>query len=97
MLDNPSWIDAATSRFICNSYRFGTIYVRDLGGIVMFATHADIEARIAGEDWSGRIWLTDLWRKGRLRRQWRMIERVISRTEAKSEIPPAIRSLQLWR
>jgi hypothetical protein len=97
ILDKVSWLESASSRFVCNSYRFGPIYVRDLGGPVMFATNAEIDARIAGEDWSGQVWLTDLWRKGRIGRQWRIVQRVISRTEAKTEIPAAIRSLQLWR
>ena len=97
ILDSRSWLDAAVSRYHCKSYRFGDIYVRDLGALALFATQVDIEARMDGEDWSGRIWVTDLWRKGRVRRKWRMVERIVSRTEEKPDVPAAIRSLQLWR
>jgi hypothetical protein len=41
--------------------------------------------------------VTDLWRKGRVRRNWRMVERVLSRPEDNADVPAAIRSLQLWR
>jgi hypothetical protein len=50
-----------------------------------------------GQDWSGAYWAVDLWRKGRVRRRWRMVERIISRAEDKKEVPAAIKSLQLWR
>ena len=50
-----------------------------------------------GRDWSGQLWVTDLWRKGRLRRRWRMVERVLSRPDDNKDVPGAIRALQLWR
>jgi hypothetical protein len=50
-----------------------------------------------GHDWSGPIWVTDVWRKGKVRRKWRMIQRIVSRTEDNPDVPAAIRSLQLWR
>ena len=31
LLDAKSWIEAATTRFSCTAYRYGDIYVRDLG------------------------------------------------------------------
>lgn len=97
ILDSKSWFEAAGTRFLCSSYRFGDIYARDLGSVAIFASQLDIEARIAGENWSGRLWVTDLWRKSRVRRRWLLVERVLSRTEDSAEIPAAIRSLQLWR
>lgn len=97
ILDSKSWLEAATSHYRCKSYRFGSIYVRDLGSLALFASEVEIEATIGSHEWSGRIWVTDLWRKGRVRRSWRMLERVISRTEDQAEIPAAVRSLQLWR
>ena len=97
ILDYKSWLEAATKRFKCDSYRFGDIYVRDLGPVAIFATQLEIKASMDGQDWSGRYWVTDLWRKGRVRRNWRMVERVISRPEDKASVPAAIRSLQLWR
>lgn len=97
MLDSKSWLDAATTRYRCKSYRFGDIYARELGPFAIFATQLEVEATIDKHDWSGRFWITDLWRKGRVRRRWRMVEREISRPEDSPDIPAAIRSLQLWR
>ncbi len=97
LLDSTSWIEAAGTRFLCSSYRFGDIYARELGPVAVFASQLEIEARVAGEDWSGRLWVTDLWRKSRVRRRWLLAERILSRTEDKAEIPAAVRSLQLWR
>jgi hypothetical protein len=71
--------------------------VRDLGALALFASRIDIEATMDGHDWSGPIWVTDVWRKGKVRRKWRMVQRIISRTEDNPDVPAAIRSLQLWR
>ena len=97
ILDARSWLGAAATQYCCRSYRFGDIYSRDLGGVAVFATQIEAEATINGQDWSGRFWVTDLWRKTRVRRRWKMIERSLSRPEESRDIPPAIRSLQLWR
>ena len=97
LLDAKSWLDAAASRFPCRSYRFGEIYARDVGCVVIFATQLELEASIDGHEWSGRMWVTDLWKKTGVRRSWRMVERVFSRPEEDQQIPAVIRSLQLWR
>lgn len=97
ILDGRSWLEAAVTRYRCDSYRFGEVYVRGIGPFAIFATRMEVKATISGEDWSGELWVTDLWRKTRLRRNWRMVERVLSRPEEASHVPPAIRSLQLWR
>jgi hypothetical protein len=97
LLDAKSWLDAAPARFRCRAYRFGEIYVRNLGSVTIFATQMEIEASIDGHDWSGRMWVTDLWKKSGVRRSWRMVERVFSRPEGDEQVPAAIRSLQLWR
>jgi hypothetical protein len=96
MLDRASWLEAATKRFLCSSYRFGDVYVRDLGKAVLFASQLDLKATLDGHDWSGRMWVVDLWRKGRIRRRWRLAERVLSRVEEDREVPAAIKSMQLW-
>ena len=96
ILDFKSWMEAP-KRFQCKSYRFGDIYVRNLGPIVVFATQLEMKASMDGHDWSGRYWVTDLWRRGRVRRRWTMVERVLSRPEENDDVPAAIRSLQLWR
>lgn len=97
ILDSKSWLEAATTRYLCNSYRFGDIYVRDLGGFALFASQMEIKATMDGHDWSGPLWITDLWSKSRVRRSWRMVERVISRPEDKKDVPAGIKALQLWR
>lgn len=97
ILDRPSWLEAGTKRLLCSGYRFGDIYVRKVGALAMFATQAELDVTLDGDDWSGRFWLTDLWRKGRVRRGWRMAERVMSRVDESPSAPAAIRSMQLWR
>jgi len=97
ILDDKSWIEAATTRFSCSAYRFGDIYVRDLGPVTVFATQLSIEATMDGHDWAGTQWVTDVWRKSRVRRNWRMVERHVSRTDEGKDVAAAIRSLQLWR
>jgi ketosteroid isomerase-like protein len=96
ILDQRSWIEAATTRYSCTAFSFGDIYVRDLGGVAMFASQLELKASMDGHDWSGRLWVTDLWRKRRLR-GWRMVERVLSRVDEDKQVPAAIKSLQLWR
>lgn len=97
MLDRPSWLEAGTRRLLCTGYRFGDIYVRKVGTLALFATQAELKAKLDGQDWSGQFWLTDLWRKGKIRRGWRLAERVLSRLDESAEAPAAIRSMQLWR
>jgi hypothetical protein len=97
ILDAKSWLEAAATRYQCTSYRFGDIYVRDLGAMAIFATQLSVKATMDGHDWSGTLWVTDLWRKSRVRRKWTMIERVLSRPDENPDVAAAIRSLQLWR
>jgi hypothetical protein len=97
ILDHKSWVDAATTRYLCSSYSFGDIYVRDLGSLTIFATRLHMDATMDGHDWSGDYWVTDLWRKSKVRRSWRLVERVISRPDENPDAVAAIKSLQLWR
>ena len=97
ILDAKSWLEAATKRYRCTSYRFGDIYARRLGSTAVFACRLELKATMDGEDWSGEFWVTDLWQKSRVRRSWQMVERVVSKPDERSELPAAIRSLQLWR
>lgn len=97
ILDAKSWLEAAVNRYLCKSYRFGDIYVHDLGSVAVFATQLDLDATMDGEDWSGQFWVTDVWRKTGVRRSWRLVERVLSRQDERPQVPAAITSLQLWR
>ena len=45
----------------------------------------------------GSLWVTDVWRKGRVRRGWKLVQRVLSKTDDNPKLPAAIRSLQLWK
>jgi hypothetical protein len=92
ILDAPSWLDAAATRFLCQGYRFGEVYARSFGSIAVFGTRMELQATLDGDDWSGEVWVTDLWRKTRIRRSWRMIERVLSRPEERPQVPAAVRS-----
>jgi len=96
ILDQRSWLDAAGKRWVCNSYRFGDVYGRRIGALALFGTQVELKATLDGEDWSGQMWVTDLWRKRRLG-GWRMAHRTLSRVEAEANVPRAIRSLQQWR
>lgn len=97
VLDSRSWLEAAPSRWLATSFRFGDMYASDVGGLALFTAQLELKSTVDGTDWSGRFWVTDLWRKGRVRRRWRLAGRVISRTEEDAKVPGAIRSLQLWR
>jgi hypothetical protein len=97
ILDAKSWLDAATTGFACTAFRFGDVYARNLGSAAVFATQLELKASIDGHDWSGRVWVTDIWKKSRVWRSWKIVERVFSRPEEDSQVPAAIRSLQLWQ
>ena len=97
ILDRPSWLEAAAKRYSCSSYRFGDILVRDFGSIAAFATRLELRAAMDGHDWSGSMWITDLWRKGRVRRRWKLIQRIVSRVDEDPQLAGAIKSLQLWK
>lgn len=97
ILDQKSWLEAASKRWLCTSFRFGDIYVRKVAGAAVFASQIELKASLDGEDWSGAYWVTDLWRKGRIRRHWRMAQRVVSRIDDNKQVAPAIRAMQLWK
>jgi ketosteroid isomerase-like protein len=96
ILDRPSWLEAAGKRHLTSSYRFGDIYVREFGSVAVFAAPLEIEATMDGRDWSGRVFVTDLWRKRRLS-GWKMVQRVVSKSDDDPELRKAIKSMQLWK
>lgn len=97
ILDRASWLEAAGARFRCETYRFGSIYVRRHGRIPVFAADLTVTASIDGHPWTGAIWIVDLWKKTPVRRRWELLERTVSRPDGDAELPAAIRSMQLWR
>ena len=97
ILDRLSWLEATAKRWHCSSYRFGDILVRGGGKTALFSAAVEIKASMDGRDWSGSFWITDLWRRGRVRRGWKLVQRTISRPDDNPDLPKAIRSLQLWK
>jgi hypothetical protein len=97
ILDRPSWLEAAARRWHCSAYRFGDILVRSEANVALFAAAVEIEASLDGRDWSGTFWITDVWRKGRVQRGWKLVQRVVSRRDDDPQVAKAIRSLQLWK
>lgn len=96
ILDRVSWLEAATTRLRLHSYRFGDIYVRRHGNIGLFACQMEIEAAFGDREWSGQVWVSDLWRKSRLRPTWKLIERIASRPDGDDDLAGEIKRLQLW-
>lgn len=97
ILDRASWLEAAGTRLLCDSYRLGSVYIRRHGNFAVFATAMTIEARIDGEPLTGSVWVVDLWRKAGVRRRWRLLERTVARPETDTRLPGAVRGMQLWR
>ena len=97
ILDRASWLEGATTRFRCEGYRFDEVYVRRHGAVAVFATQMHLEAKVGDHDWSGPTWVMDLWQRGSVRRQWRIVERTLSRPDEDTKMTEAVRSMQLWR
>jgi hypothetical protein len=97
ILDRPSWLEATAKRYFCSSYRFGDIYVQDVGGLAVFAAPVDLKATMDGHDWSGTLFITDVWRKGRVRRGWKLAQRIVSKPDDRPELAKLIKALQLWK
>jgi ketosteroid isomerase-like protein len=96
ILDRPSWLEAVAKRWDCLSYRFGEIVVRGEGPVAVFSAPVELKAALDGRDRSGMFWLTDVWRKRRVR-GWKMVQRVVSRVDDAPDVAKAIKSLQLWK
>lgn len=97
ILDRPSFLEAAGKRYDCSAYSFGDVVVRNLGGVALFAAPVELKATIDGKDVSDVMWVADVWRRGRMRRGWKLVQRTIARAETNKELPAAIRSMQLWK
>ena len=97
ILDRLSWLDAVKDRYVCSSYAFGEIYVRGWSSVALFSAAVELKATMDGRDWSEKLWVTDLWRKGRVRRGWKLAQRVVSRPHDDPQLRTAIKALQLWK
>lgn len=96
LLDRPSFVEASKGAFACSGFRFREVFVRQHGKCAWFAAGVDLELKLGRQEWSGAFWITDLWRKSAIRRNWMLEERSLSRMEGDGELPMAIKSLQLW-
>ncbi|MFN2100863.1 DUF4440 domain-containing protein [Altererythrobacter sp. MF3-039] len=97
ILDRPSFLEASAGRLSCSSYGFREIRINRHGKCAWFAAGVDLEMRLAGKDWSGRFWLTDLWTRSKFRRAWKLAERSLSRSDPDEDVPQSIKELQLWK
>ncbi len=97
LLDRASFISAVQHEFACESFRFHEVTARQYGKSVWFSGHVELELKLGTKNWSGNFLVTDLWRKGTIRRRWTLAERSLSPVEPNSGLSDAIRSMQLWR
>ena len=97
VLDRASWLEGSTKRLQCEAYRFHDIEVRQHKRCAIFAARMSFEGRIGRAEWKGDLWLTDLWRRGRIRRSWKLVERIVSRAEGDAELGGEVTALQLWK
>mgnify|MGYP001549951209 CR=1 FL=1 len=97
LLDRPSLVAARDRGLQCKGFKFAEITARRHGACVWFTGHVELEMKIGAQDWSGNFLLTDLWRKGTVRRRWKLAERSLAPLEERSSLFDAIRALQLWR
>lgn len=98
LLDRKSLVEAVGGAWRIDNYRFGTsVYARQLGSSVLFATEIELQGKIDGVPMTGSWWMSDSWRRSGLTRSWQLADRQLSRLDEASAIPDAVRGLQLWR
>ena len=97
ILDRASWLEVASRRLRCESFQVGNAYVRRHGPFAVFAAPIELKVTLDGERLFNRAFVTDLWKRSKVRRRWQLVERVLAPADAIAELPAAVRSLQLWR
>ncbi|MEP3421087.1 MAG: nuclear transport factor 2 family protein [Erythrobacter sp.] len=97
LLDRASFVSAVQHDFLCKGFRFHEVTARKYGKSVWFSGHVELELKLADKEWAGNFLVTDLWRKGAIRRRWMLAERSLSPVEPNSGLSDAIRAMQLWR
>jgi len=96
LLDRASFIASMQDGFRLHGFRFHELTARKYGRCVWFSGQAELEMTLGGVDWKGNFLLTDLWRKGIVRRSWALAERSIAPAEGDKRLSDAIRAMQLW-
>ena len=107
ILDRPSWLEEAVRKKSTHLPSWRAAFSPDerwlaVGGynhdvLLLDGKSYQLKATMDGRDWSGHFWVTDLWRKGRVRRGWKLAQRIVTRVDDNAELPKAIRALQLWK
>lgn len=97
ILDLASWLEATTSRLRCDAYKFHDIYARQHKRVALFSARMSMEGHIGRTPLTGDLWITDLWKRGRVRRSWRLVERVMSRADGDVALGQEVTRLQLWK
>lgn len=97
LLDRASFLDGIEHGFRCEAFRFREVTARRHGRCVWFTGHVELELKVGQRGWAGHFLLTDLWRKGRIQRRWKLAERSLAPAEDNLQLSDAIRGLQLWR
>lgn len=97
ILDRASWLEVAPGRLRCESFRLGDGYIRRHGPFAVFAAPVELKVTLDGRPLFGQAFVTDLWRRSKVRRRWQLVERVLTPADAIADLPAAVRSLQLWR
>lgn len=97
LLDRASFMAGIENGFRCLGFRFHEVTARKHGKGVWFSGHIELEMRIGAREWNGKFLMTDLWRKGIVRRRWQLAERSLSLLDGDERLSDSIRSMQLWR
>ena len=97
LLDRPSFVVGVEERLACTGFRFHEVTARKYGASVWFSAHVELELQVAGKEWNAPFLITDLWRRGTVRRQWKLAERSLAPVKEDKAMFNTIRSMQLWR
>lgn len=97
LLDRPSFLAGLDRGLQCKGFRFHEATARQYGATAWYSGQIDLELQIGANDWSGTFLLTDLWRRGKIKRNWQLAERSLAPIDPNTKLCDAIRALQLWR
>ena len=61
LMSKKDWLDAAMAAFCCERFDWEEIRVRAFGNVAIVHGRATQRASVAGQDWSGRFLLTEVW------------------------------------
>ncbi len=97
MLDRPSFLAASEQGFVLRRFQLREMLVRPYGRSAWCVAGGALEIDFGRQQWSGEFLITDLWRRGTIRRGWKLAERSIARIEPDDRLADAVRRVQMWR